>query len=401
MLAGILPCGAATSQTAPSYILNNQVQLGDVFSYQTLNVETVTDQTVGESHAVANQYVGSTEGQDFDVRSNQTTQGQAIADTRVDVASDSGAVTSIATTAVGNVGELGVSGGVLTGVVHQTTGPTVVSALTHIEAPYAYGGNVDTVSQAIGNSQILDVSAGTAGVRVVQANEAQVTSNGGGIYGTVTGQAHFQAQTMGNNVTYWGEAGSGARIVTHQDNTASLTQAAQFTAFGQVQEGTTIASATGNNLSAVNHGFLLDATNNQHNQAYVRAQADTSAAAFGAVTATANGIGNSAIIGDVGGEVIIDNTQFNEGGGIDVLANTTGGDGYDAYTNATATGNSVTGYACADCSGYLTANNNQTNTADVGAQGVTNITGTARSATGVSNAVGNRATYYVSRPNGG
>ena len=40
-LVGILPCGAATSQTAPSPVLNNQVQLGDVFSGQTLNVENV------------------------------------------------------------------------------------------------------------------------------------------------------------------------------------------------------------------------------------------------------------------------------------------------------------------------------------------------------------------------
>jgi hypothetical protein len=167
-----------------------------------------------------------------------------------------------------------------------------------------------------------------------------------------------------------------------------------------VQEGTTIASAAGNNLDAVNEGFLLDATVNQRNEAYVRAQAETSAASFGAVTASANGVGNAAVIGDIGGEIVLDNTQLNEGGGIDVLATTTGGDGYDAYANATAAGNSVTGYACAECNGRMTIGNTQTNSADISAATTTTINGTARSATGISNAVGNTATFYVSRPSG-
>ena len=372
-----------------------------MFSNQTLNVVTVTDQTVGESHGAANQHVGSVDGQDFDARSNQTTQGSVSADTRLNVAADSGAVTSIATTATGNAGELGVTGGTMTAIVHQNTGAVNISAISHIEAPRALGGDVDTTTQAIGNSQVVTVDAGTSGVRVVQDNIAQVTSNGGGVYGTVTGKAQFQAQTMANDTTYQGERGSGTKLETYQTNTAALTQAAQFTAFGQVQEATTIASAAGNNVSAVNNGFLLDAVNNQHNQAYVRAQAETSAAAFGAVTASASGVGNSALLGDNGGEIVIDNVQLNDGGGIEAIASTTGGDGYDAYTNATATGNSVTGYACAECGGHLSANNTQTNTADVGASGVTTINGTARSVTGVSSAVGNKAAYYVSRPNGG
>jgi hypothetical protein len=399
-LAGILPCGAATSQTAPSSVLNNQVQLGDVFSGQTLNVETITDQTVGESHATGNTYQATTDGQDVDVRSNQTANGAVTGDTRLNVANNSGAATQITTTAVGNAGEAGVTGGVITGVLSQTTGPAVISALSHIEAPQGQAGDVDTLTQAQGNSHVLTVSGGTAGVRFNQTNAAQVTSNGGGVYGDVSGSAQYQAQTMANDVTYAGDTGSGARIAVNQQNNADLTQAAQFTAFGQVQDGATIASAVGNNLDAVNQGFLLDATVNQQNHAYVRAQAETSAAAFGAVAATANGIGNAATIGDIGGAVVLDNTQLNDGGGIEVLATTVGGDGYDASANATAAGNSVTGYACAECNGRMTIGNTQTNSADISATTTTTINGVARSATGVSNAVGNTATFYVSRPSG-
>lgn len=355
---------------------------------------------MGESHAAANQYQASTDGQDIDVRSNQTANGDVTADTRLNVASNSGAVTSITTTAVGNSGEVGVTGGVLSGVLTQTTGATAIAGLSHIEAPHAEAGDVDTTTQAQGNSHIVTVSAGVAGVRVNQSNAAQVTTNGGGVYGLVTGTAQFQANTMANDITYVGDQGSGTRLATSQQNNAALTQAAQFTAFGQVQDGKTIASAAGNNLDAVNEGFLLDATVDQRNHAYVRAQAETSAASFGAVAAQANGVGNSAIVGDIGGELVLDNTQVNDGGGIDVLASTTGGDGYDAYSTATAAGNSVTGYACSECSGKITIGNNQTNSADVGANATTTINGVARSVTGISNAVGNTATYYVSRPSG-
>jgi hypothetical protein len=399
-LAGILPCGAATSQTAPSSVLNNQVQLGDVFSGQTLNVETITDQTVGASHATGNTYQATTDGQDVDVRSNQTANGAVTGDTRLNVANNSGAATQVTTTAVGNTGEAGVTGGTITGVLSQTTGPAVISALSHIEAPEGQAGDVDTITQAQGNSHVLTVSGGTAGVRFNQTNAAQVTSNGGGVYGYVSGSAQYQAQTMANDVTYSGDTGSGSRIAVTQQNNAALTQAAQFTAFGQVQDGATIASAVGNNLDAVNQGFLLDATVNQQNHAYVRAQAETSAAAFGAVAATANGIGNAATIGDIGGAVVLDNSQLNDGGGIEVLATTVGGDGYDASANATAAGNSVTGYACAECNGRMTIGNNQTNSTDISATTTTTINGTARSAMGVSNAVGNTATFYVSRPSG-
>nr|QQZ51656.1 holdfast anchor protein HfaD [Phenylobacterium glaciei] len=95
--------------------------------------------------------------------------------------------------------------------------------------------------------------------------------------------------------------------------------------------------------------------------------------------------------------MIVDNTQFNEGGGIEAVAAYTGGEGYDGLASASASGNAVVGYACADCSGRLTVANSQTNTTDIGATATATLT-TGRSISGVANAVGNTATYYVSRP---
>jgi hypothetical protein len=398
MIVGTAPCGVATSQTAPSPVLNNQVQLGDVFATQVLDVQTVTDQTVAESHGSGTTYQATAEEQDVDVVSNQTTIGNVPADTRLNVAANSGAVTSLTTTAVGNAGEAGVSGAVMTAVLTQETDPGTILGRSQIEAPTGETGDVDNYIQSQGNSHVVTVSNGTAGVRVNQTNAADVTSDGGGVYGYVSGQAQFQAVTSANDITYVGTNFSGTRMISNQQNNSAQTLAAQFTAYGQVQEGKTITSAVGNSVDAVNQGFLMDAAITQGNHTYVRSQAESSAAAFGSVSADARGTGNNIVVGDLGGEVILDSTQINDGGGVDVISNVTGGDGYDAYGSASASGNAVLGYACAECNGRMTITNNQTNAADVGASNTATITGSARSVTGVSNAVGNSATYYVRKP---
>lgn len=395
MLAGILPCGAATSQT--STVLNNQIQLGDVFSQQTLNVETVSESTTANTTATGNVYSASTDSSDLDIRSNQTSSGDILAHTLVNVAANSGAETNLTTTAGGNLGEGDVYAGTMTAVFNQATTASTIKANSQIEAHDGETGQVTASTQAVANNQNLGVSVGAAGVRVNQANAGEVYADGGAIYGYVAGSAELTAGAMGNNIAYSGDGGSAVRVIADQQNTADSIQAAHFTAYGQVQDAKTTAIAAGNNFNAVNQGDLLDATVNQGNQAYVRAQAEGSAANFGAAAAVANGVGNNAVMGDIGGEVIVDNTQFNEGGGIEAVAAYTGGEGYDGLASASASGNAAVGYSCADCSGRLTVANDQTNTTDIGATATATLT-TGRSISGVANAVGNTATYYVSRP---
>ena len=395
MLVGILPCGAATSQT--STVLNNQVQLGDVFSQQILNVETVSDSTTANTTAGGNVYSASTDGSDLDIRSNQTSSGNVLASTVVNVGANSGAQTYLSTTASGNLGDANVHAGTLTAVFNQATTASTVKANSQIEAAQAETGEVAASTQAVANDQSLGVSYGAAGVRVNQTNAGDVYADGGAIYGLVSGSAELTAGAMGNNVALSGDGGSGTRVVVNQQNTSDSVQAAHFTAYGQVQDAKTTSIAAGNNVNAVNQGYLLDATTNQGNQAYVRAQAESSAANFGSGSAVANGVGNNAVMGDIGGEVIVDNSQFNEGGGIEAVAAYTGGEGYDGLASASASGNAAVGYACADCSGRLTVANSQTNTTDIGATATATLT-TGRSISGVANAVGNTATYYVSRP---
>lgn len=400
-LAAILPCGAATSQTAPSSVLNNQIQLGDVFSQQTLNVVEVTDQTVGATTATGNGFTAGADRYDADVRSYQEVNGAVSADTRVNVTGHSGDVVSLSTKASGNSGFANGYGATMTGVYTQaTTAGASVTGHSHVEAPDGSAGEISSQTQAAGNAQTVGLDYASTGARIGQNNAATVTTDGGGVYGYVSGTASFGATTAANDVTLSGANGSAARVIVDQNNVAGLTQAAQFTAFGNVQNALTTATAAGNNINASNQGHLLDVDARQSNTAYVRAQADSNAYQYGSGSAVASGVGNSIVAGDIGGELLIDTTQYNDQGGIEAVASFTGAEGYDASANASAVGNSVMGYACSDCEGRMSANNSQISNADVGAQSLVTVTGSGRSAHGVSNAMGNSATYYVSRPSG-
>lgn len=358
----------------------------------------VTEQTTGASTATGNSYDATVDGGNLAVRSSQALQGSVNADMRLDAAQNAGASVVLNTAASGNVADAGVYGGYLSSQDAQSTAATTIYGHSHVEAPDAKAGDLSASVQAIGNSQGYALRAGASDVSIDQANAATVTSDGGGVVGHVSGTATFSAATAANNITASSDEGADQRITANQSNAAALTQAAQFTAFGNAYVTTTAATATGNNLSAGATSGSLSVTANQDNQAYMRAQAESSGAQFGAGTASAYGVGNSLMAGVSGDEVNVDAMQLNGVGGVEAVAVYTGGDGYDAMASATAVGNAATGYACSDCGGTMRVANAQTNNGDAGATSTVRVTGSARSVTGAATAVGNTASYYVTRP---
>ena len=376
--------------------MNTQVQLGDVFSQQQLNVVEIDEATSGQTAATANGFSAGADGADLDMRTNQTAHGAVLADTRLDVAVHSGANTDLETVATGNGGDATVSGGILTAVFNQTSGPTTVTAHSHIEAPEAAVGDLTSTLTAQGNRQAIGLTTAAVGGLVHQNNAAVVTSDGGGLYGEVTGTARFAATTEANSLSSSGDGGSAQRYIIQQSNTADLTQAAQFTAFGSAAAAYTSASATGNLTNTYNEGGLLDVTNSQTNHAYVRGQADSSAYLFGTGSADATAIGNNLLAGEIGDEIVLDNVQINTGGGVEAASSFEGHSGYDGAASATAMGNSAVGYACSECNGRMSVTNDQTNEVDVGAGARTTVAAHGRSASGTATAIGNSGTYYVS-----
>jgi hypothetical protein len=394
----VMLSGVATSQTLPSSpVLNSQVNLGEIFSEQTLNVQTVSDGVTASTTAQANGVSMGVTNADAAINSDQTNQGSVYAHGVVDVAANMGAAGAVRSTAVGNSGALSASNGTISARVVQTNSAEV-TARSQVEAADADAKDLTVSTLAMGNSQGVTLDNGSAGARISQSTTANVLADGGAIVGYVSGTTAITATTAGNNINIDGANQSAVRAITDQANTAEVTQASKFTAYGNSYLSATTATATGNNLAVQNEGPLADVTSNQWNTSYVRGQAEGTSYLFGAAQTSAYAAGNSSQVNNVGPELVLDNLQTNTGGGVEATASFSGQDGYDAVTTATAMGNAVTGYACSKCNGKMTVTNNQTNSADIGASSSTTIASSGRQVTGVSTAIGNNASFNVSAP---
>ncbi|MEI7931680.1 MAG: holdfast anchor protein HfaD, partial [Alphaproteobacteria bacterium] len=388
--------GAATSQ---STVLNGQIQLGDVFATQTLDVVNVTGTSTMITPATGNAFSGSVVvGSDAVVTSTQSLRANVTTNATMNVTGSSG-TTSISTASTGNSGEANIfDGGHLTGTTTQTVGAFNVTALGDYHADLAQADSVVSSSQAIGSSQGYGVEGSTAVVSVNQSSAALTQADGGGNLQYTAGSVVFSALGTSNNVTAVGTYGSAVTVTANQSMTGQRTQASVFTGAGNAQDITAQATTTGNNISVSNQGPYLEVNASQTNTAYTKAEANLSSFEFGSASSIAYGVGNSVMAGNIGSQVILRNTQVNSGGGIEVISGFTGDTGYDAYSTATAVGNAVTGFACAACEGRMNVTNSQTNSAEVGALGGVAIGTSARSVSGVAAATGNTATFYVTSP---
>ena len=395
--------GAATSQTADSQVLNGQVQLGNVTASQTLDVSTVTDQTAATTTATGNAATIAADSGSLDVQSTQSMQGAATASTELDVEPGGyTGVTALTTAATGNTAEAtNLGGGALTGNLQQSTGPNDITATSTVNAAEGETGDLQVNTQAIANTQGVAVDGGPASVAVTQTSTASTTSNSDVTLGYTAGAAELGASAVSNNVTATGLDGGTQTLNLNQSMTGGMTQAAQFVAVGQAQTSDNAATASANNISVSNDGGPLDVTATQTNEGYVRGQAESTAYSFGTATASANGVGNSAIYGETGGQITLNSAQFNSGAGVEAVSSSGGASGYDLASTSTAMGNAVTGYACSACGGVMNVTSTQSNSADVGASAGIPYAGSAgsvRSAISTATAVGNTATFYVSHP---
>jgi len=113
--------------------------------------------------------------------------------------------------------------------------------------------------------------------------------------------------------------------------------------------------------------------------------------------------GNMALANGIGGDVSMNIEQHNYGGGVEATAILNSGDVREneggVFASATATGNSVGGYACSDCVRSISATSHQINDADVRASTRINV-GRTSSVAGSAVAIGNAASYASTSPGG-
>ena len=335
------------------------------------------------------------------MQSVQAANASVTANAVLNVTGDAGA-TVMTTSATGNTGEndsLGYAD--LTGHLTQTTGAVNIDAESQINGNGAATEDVSHSVQAFGNSQEIATVGGSSTMQSDQTNNAIVQANGGAVLGyTGDDASSFSSVAAGNNVTVNNSMGSTTAVTLNQNNYGQYVQAAQFVNAGNGQTISAVTNTMGNNISATNENNPLNITANQTNTAYIRAQTDETAYEFGTGSASANGVGNSLVAGNPGGDITINNNQLNTGGGVEVLSSFsgTGGLGYDASSSAVAMGNAATGYACGTCSNKMSVTNRQTNSTQVSATSTLTMNAANRSVTGVSTAMGNTATFYVSDP---
>ncbi len=392
----LLCAGAATSQSTVS---NNQVQLGDIFASQTLDVVTNSSDTTAVTTATGNTLTGSVVTGGVNIQSTQSTAGKVQAQTTVTVATDAGPSLTSTTAATGNTGDAGVrGGGTLSGSFTQTTSGGPITGQSDIVGADAQTVDAAQATQAIGNSQGFGATNSVVNATVSQTNDVTTTSTAQTVYGYVADQGSFSSAAVGNNVTSVGVGNSTQTLGVTQSQTGAIVQGAQFTNLGNSQDTNTSATATANNFNGSNEQGAFTVGVDQSNDAYVRAQGVETSYQFGGATVSAYGVGNSTFAGDFGSSIALTNTQVNGVGGTESVASFTGNNGYDAFVSSTAMGNAVTGYACSQCGGVMSVHNSQTNNGDASATASTSITGSARAVRGTATAVGNNASFYVSQP---
>lgn len=398
-------CAAAVTEAAArnppqdgTIVLNQQLQLGDVFAGQTLNVVDSGDQVTVQGSALGNSASGAVYNGSIIIQSDQTMQGDAVATTDITLSGDTDGVVNATTQAGGNYLAVSAYGANLTLDATQTTDNGLISATTEVgdsNARLHAGGAVG--ASAISNTVAVYGQTSLVSGTINQSSSALVRSFGRIESQYIPAEASVTSQAIVNAIAVNSDNSSGQDLSIAQRSFGSFIESEASANAGNAWDLAARARATANQAVLYNEGGSVVTASDQRNSSFVRASALTTAYDYGRAEAYARGAANDLTVGNNDIYVEIDNTQFNTGG-VDVVATFSGTNGYDVSVGADAVGNSVTGYACSQCDGYLEAANTQTNTGNVSAVANTTVTGSNRSVITGANAVGNAASFYVSRP---
>ncbi|MGV8929205.1 MAG: holdfast anchor protein HfaD [Brevundimonas sp.] len=400
-IAATVLCAAAATEAAAqdgAIVLNQQLQLGDVFAGQTLHVVDAQEQVTVETSAQGNSASGSVENGSITVQSEQDMRGDPVARTDVTLGGDTWGAVNATTQAGGNYLAVSAYSADLTVDATQSNTGDLVSATTEIgDSDARLHGGVTVNASAISNTVALAGEASVVQGTIDQSSSAVVRSFGRIQSQYIPSPGRVTSEATVNAIAVNSDQTSGQDLSIIQRSTGDFVEAEASSNAGNAWDLAARARASGNQAVLYNQEGSVVTASDQHNTSFVRASALTTAYDFGEARAEARGVANELSVGNNDTYVEIDNTQFNSGG-VDVSATFSGTNGYDAYVGADAVGNSVTGYACSTCEGYLEARNDQTNSGDVSAVANTTVAGSGRAVISGANAVGNSASFYVSRP---
>lgn len=402
MIAATAMCAAAATegrarQQDDSRVLNNQLQLGDVITGVVLNVEDASAEVSVDNAAQGNNLSGSVQNGSLTLTSSQTMNGDTAAATDITAAGDTDGVLNTVTQARANYLAAGAYGADLAIESDQVVGPSEVTAATALTNDTArLLGGVSMNSTAIGNTAAIGATGARVEGVVIQASDAGVRSESFVASQYIPATGEVVAQSLGNLASVNSEEASSQSLTLRQRQSGDAVTANVSANSGNAWDLAGRARATANQSVLYNQGGSVVVAADQSNLSNVRASTLVTAYDYGGALANAAGTGNEVSIGNNDRFIQIDNAQVNSGG-VEVVSEFIGTQGYDVRVGAEAAGNAVTGYACSECDGYMDVLNAQTNSGDVSASATTTVLGSGRSVATSATAFGNTATFYVSR----
>ncbi len=394
-LALILSLAAANAQDAnPNAGTIDQVKFGDVWADMDVHVPEYTHEVGSASTAVGNTAAAQRKSGDVTAEISQSFDGSSRATNRLRGYSAGTAVAT--TTAYGNASSGGTNYGYNAYHAQQDAAGTI-DAYTQVEL---LGGNeVAAATTSIANVSTTDNNFGNNYADQTQYSSAGVNSETDADMYANAYSATFATTAGGNAMSTNGYTSSNYNRALQKTETGSTIRGVTDT---YITDGTNVTSATnsfGNSATVDNEwGYatlgLDGAETKQENGADVDAQSYLTLDNWsGYASSSAYGVGNSALVSNIGSDTAIYADQENTGTVTSQASFTgeswTGGAG---VVTSTAIGNAATASVCNYCSdGAVGGRINQTNSGQVYATGSATTT-YGGSVYGSATAVGNSAT---------
>ena len=202
-----LSSGAATSQTLPSTVDNDQVQLGDVFATQHITVVDPSQATTAVTTASGNGVQASVPTGVLVVNSDQQLKGNVISQTLLGSATGGpGRQVISATASTGNAGDWSnADQGEIRANLSQSAGNIGVTAYNTIYAPHGSSQDASTSSQAVTNAQDVRIFRGDTGVKINQSATG-ITQAGADVnLSYIAGTGSFASTAVTNDVSTAGQ----------------------------------------------------------------------------------------------------------------------------------------------------------------------------------------------------
>ncbi len=397
--AACFAAGAAAACPTPcnAIVINDQIQLGDVFSNLVITAaspHSITGVSAASGSSVA---AGATEtGLIFDSR--QQLGANVAASASIEASSVAGqALSTVA--ANGNAAVTSACCGANASVVRQTSAAgTTISGASTLTIRGATG-SAASIVQTSGNSAEFSGRMGAIDAYAEQTNRATISAESRVLACCSASMIGSTALAVANQTRVNGYATTQNLSAVQESNGLLVIASSNITA-NSAGSAAGAAAAVGNSFEAQNAWGYSRGETYQRNTAYVQSESYVTLQNWsGSATSLANSLGNSAMLSTLGSDAYLEARQNNENG---VVANAflvgTGGVGSSAVVQSAAIGNAITGQVCATCGAGVTMNgvSEQTNWGAVRSNTTISVGG-AGSVFGSATAVGNSAAYHATR----